>query len=75
MGKVLIFNEPVDLITFKRYSNRKLSQESRMQYLRLWKCGNRQSMMYHGNMSNQKYNEYDSKSPRAMERFYSPIPY
>ena len=63
MGKEyrLRFHEPINQIMYKQIEGSKSSQ-CEMQYLRLWQCGVRQTMMFFANMSSNKYKEYNSKS-------------
>ena len=62
----LQLQEPVHLITAKKYEKRS-SQESRLQYLRLWQSGGCQTLMFFANLSSKVYREYKVENFRPVD--------
>lgn len=62
----LQLQEPVHLITAKKYENRS-SQESRLQYLRLWESGGCQTLMFFANLTSKAYREYKVENFRPVD--------
>ncbi|KAF6231112.1 hypothetical protein HO173_010612 [Letharia columbiana] len=58
---------PVQSITASRYGESRPTKESRLQYLRLWQSGGRQTLMYFANSSLTKYREYSMENLRPVE--------
>lgn len=54
----MLLNAPVDYIAYQRQGESRPSKQSERQYLRLWKDGRGQTIMFHANNSGQ-YLEYD----------------
>lgn len=50
MGRGLLINVPVDTIVSKSAENSELQEEARNQYLRLWRYGRSQIIMYYANL-------------------------
>lgn len=63
IGKDLLLNAPVDTIISKAAKNSEHRDETEKQYLRLWKSGQSQSIMYYANLLTpfDSYLEYDSE--------------
>lgn len=57
---------PVQSIMAKRYES-KPSEESQLQYLRLWQASGRQTLMYFANVSPKKYKQYRMENLRPVE--------
>lgn len=58
---------PVQSITASKYGESRPTKESRLQYLRLWQSGGRQTLMYFANSSLTKYREYSMENLRPVE--------
>ena len=66
-GTELQLQIPIQSITAKRYGERKPSEESRLQYLRLWQSGGFQTLMFFANKSSNRYREYRVENFRPVE--------
>ena len=62
----LQLQEPVHSITAKKYENRS-SQESRLQYVRLWQSGGCQTLMFFANVTSESYREYRMENFRPVD--------
>ena len=63
----LQFQVPTQTITAKKYGDSKAFKESQLQYLRLWQCNGRQTLMFFSNLSANKYREYATENFRPVE--------
>ena len=69
---------PVQLITSKRFGDSKATKQSQLQYLRLWKFGRRQILMFFANASSNTYKEYRSPfncNERVLPKLTSTVDY
>ena len=58
---------PVQSITSKRYEVNRPTEESQLQYLRLWDFNGCQTVMFFANLSSTKYREYKMENLRPVE--------
>ena len=58
---------PVQSIMAKIYEVSKANQECKLQYLRLWESGGRQTLMFFANISSKNYREYRMENLRPVE--------
>ena len=63
----LQFQVPSQSITAKKYEVTKASEESHLQYLRLWQFNGSQTLMFFANVSSKKYKEYNMENFRPVE--------
>lgn len=63
VGKDLLLNAPVNTIVSKTAKNSEQKDETEKQYLRLWKSGQSQTIMYYANLLPPVglYKEYDGE--------------
>lgn len=63
----LQFQVPSQSITAKKFEESKTSEESHLQYLRLWQINGSQTLMFFANVSSKKYREYNTENFRPVE--------
>lgn len=66
-GVKLQLQVPIQSISVKRFNAGNSAEESRLQYLRLWQYGRRQTLMFFANLTSSKYREYQMENLRPIE--------